>query len=282
MQELRHVLWIGGGSGAGKTTIATRLARRYGLRWYSADAQTWRHRDRAVAAGHPAALRFESLSFAERERCTPAELLELGLHEERGPMIVDDLRELPAAPLVVAEGSTLPPFVVSAGIAAPGRGVWLLPTAEFAEARLYPHAPLHARPLLVETWHLGVERTAREVAEHRAPSLVVDGSRDLDEMTALVEERFGDALAEGPRAETAAERRALLREGNEQILAQCLGFLSRPWAGADEATYTRAFHCECDDPGCDAVLELTVAEAARRLENSGRLLAHAAGSVSVR
>ena len=147
MQELRHVLWIGGGSRSGKTTIAKRLARRYGLRWYSADAQTWRHRDRAVAAGHPAALRFESLTLrGAREGHSPAELLEMGLHEERGPMIVDDLRELPTAPLVVAEGSTLPPFVVSTGVAAPGRAVWLIPTPRVRRGADRPAPRAGSRP----------------------------------------------------------------------------------------------------------------------------------------
>lgn len=281
MNELRHALWIGGGSRSGKTTIAKRLARRQGLRWYSADAQTWRHRDRAVAAGHPAALRFESLSLEDRARLAPAELLELGLHSERGPMIVDDVRELPRAPLVVAEGSTIPPFIVSSALAPAERAVWLIPTPEFGEARVNTRAaPADVRPLLVEAWRLGVEQIEREVAEHGAPALVVDGTRGLDEMTAAVEERFGEALREGPRAETVAERRRLLREGNEQILAQCRGYLSRPWAGADETAYMREFDCECDDAGCEAVLELTVAEAARRLVETEPVTAHAAASVS--
>jgi adenylylsulfate kinase-like enzyme len=30
--QLRHVYWIGGGSGAGKSVIAGRLAARHGLR----------------------------------------------------------------------------------------------------------------------------------------------------------------------------------------------------------------------------------------------------------
>ena len=66
MASLRHVLWIGGPAGAGKTTIATRLARRHGLRWYNADTQTWAHRDRAIAAGSPAAIRWEAMSPEER------------------------------------------------------------------------------------------------------------------------------------------------------------------------------------------------------------------------
>ena len=68
---------------------------------------------------------------AERwEQATPHEMLELSLHAERGPMVVDDLRELPVSPLIVAEGSTLSPSVVSSGIADPSRAVWLAPTAD--------------------------------------------------------------------------------------------------------------------------------------------------------
>ena len=35
--RLRHVYWIGGGSGAGKSVIARRLAARYGLSLYATD-----------------------------------------------------------------------------------------------------------------------------------------------------------------------------------------------------------------------------------------------------
>ena len=66
MTTLEHVLWIGGASGAGKTTLATRLARRHGLRWSSADAHTWEHRDAAVGAGHEGAIRWEQMSDEER------------------------------------------------------------------------------------------------------------------------------------------------------------------------------------------------------------------------
>ena len=35
--QLRHVYWIGGGSGAGKSTIARRFAARHGLARYATD-----------------------------------------------------------------------------------------------------------------------------------------------------------------------------------------------------------------------------------------------------
>jgi hypothetical protein len=112
MQSLRHVLWIGGSPGSGKTTVATRIARRHGLRWYNADARTWEHRDRAIRQGSAAAIRWERLSPAKRTALSPAKMLELSLHRERGPMVVDDLQALPRSPLVVAEGTTLPAAAV--------------------------------------------------------------------------------------------------------------------------------------------------------------------------
>jgi hypothetical protein len=41
--RLRHVYWIGGGSGAGKPTIAQRLADRHGLPTYATDDATSGH-----------------------------------------------------------------------------------------------------------------------------------------------------------------------------------------------------------------------------------------------
>jgi ABC-type glutathione transport system ATPase component len=49
--RLRHVYWIGGASGAGKSTIARRFAGRHGLRLYSTGeamsdhAHRWRPED---------------------------------------------------------------------------------------------------------------------------------------------------------------------------------------------------------------------------------------------
>ena len=223
---------------------------------YSADTRTWAHRDRALAAGNAAARRWEALSPAQRwQRASPAGLLAMSLHAERGAMVVDDLRALPAAPLIVAEGSTLPAWVVSAGIADRSRAVWLLPTAALQRARLACRATAEPQARL---YLLLGELIAREASEHAVPTLPVDGSAGIAATTEAVERLFADALADGPPMAGRGERRALLREANEAIAAQVRGYHARPWARGDAEGVMREFACECGDPACTAGVPLPV------------------------
>jgi hypothetical protein len=248
VRRLAHVLWIGGPPASGKTTVATRLARREGLRWYGADTRTWAHVDRGRAAGIDAADLWHRLGPAERWDVADDEaLLARSFHRERGPMIADDLAALPGSPLVVAEGSALPALA-----AEPERALWLVPTQEFQEARLRERG---APPQWARLCRLLRDEIEREAREHAVPVFVVDGSRTLEETVAAVESRFASLLDAGPRAASTAERRVLLREANEAVEAQVRGFFARPWADGDPDATTREFVCECGDSSCVATVE---------------------------
>lgn len=256
MQTLRQVLWIGGPPGAGKSTVATRIARRYGLRSYGADTRTWQHRDRALRAGNPAAHRWEAMTPHQRwMESTPREMLDMSLHTERGPMVIDDLRALPDAPLVVAEGTPLPAHALSSRIARRSRAVWLMPTREFQQAVL---AARDMAPGPTALYLLLSDTIEHEARLHGARTLTVDGFGGIERMVAAVEALFAEALAEGPRAGTRAERRALLREANEAIASQVRGFYARPWANGDPEAVVREFICECADPACTAAVLIPV------------------------
>ena len=252
---MQHVLWIGGPPASGKTTIAQHIARRHGLRCYNADTRTWAHRDRAIAEGSAAAIRWEALTRQERARLPPVEAFELSLHRERGPMVVDDLRALPRSPLVVAEGTVLP----AAAAHDRSRALWLIPTAELQRARLDERelsAGVRAFVVLL------TETIEREAKAHAVPIMVVDGERGIDETVAAVERHFAEALAAGPHAETRAERRALLREANAAVVAQLRGFYARPWADGDAEAVVRTFLCECGDRACETTVDIQVGAAA--------------------
>ncbi|MFI2212580.1 hypothetical protein [Streptomyces sp. NPDC020141] len=222
--------------------MARLLARRHGLRRYSADAHTWGHRDRALAAGHPAALRFESLSPGERWSRPGGELLAMSLHHERGPMIADDVRGLPAAPAVVVEGTPVTPPV--AGVHA----LWLLPTPRVQRRRL---AERGLGEGALELYRLLVREIGAQVTEYSGARLAVDGDRGVRETLAAVEDHFAEALASAPRETTAAGRAGLARYANEALAGQYRGYFGRPWARGDAGATVVAFDCECGAADCE-------------------------------
>ena len=174
-------------------------------------------------------------------------------------MIVDDLRALPTAPMIVAEGTPISPAFVSSGLADRERAVWLAPAPAFQRARLQerrlPPGPRRLYLLLAE-------ELERDLSEHDVATIPVDGSASIEETYASVEHRFAAALEEGPRAASRTERRALLREANESIADQVRDYHARPWATGEADAVVRAFLCECGDTTCDASVDLAVSASA--------------------
>jgi hypothetical protein len=202
---VRHVYWIGGGSGAGKSTVARRLARRHGLRLYSTDDVMADHARRTTAAEAPLLHAFLAMDMDERwVRRSPEVMLET-FHWFRGEafgLIVEDLLRMPRGSCVLVEGFRLLPHLVAPLLPGPGHAVWLLPTPEFRRAAFRSRAaaggsftertgdPERAARNLAARDDLFTRRLREETARRGLPSLTVDGT--LTE--AALSERVGDVF----------------------------------------------------------------------------------------
>jgi 2-phosphoglycerate kinase len=197
--------WIGGGTGAGKSTIARRIAEEHGLRLYATDDVMAEHARRSTAEDSPLLDAFIGMDMDERwVNRTPLVMYET-FHWFRGEgfqLIVDDLRRM--EPGVVVEGFRLLPHLVRPLLGEPPRAVWLLPSDGFRRAAFDSRG---------STWQIArktsdPERALRNLLERdriftdwlRAetrglPVIEVDGQSE-DELTAQVEWILG--CGEGP------------------------------------------------------------------------------------
>jgi len=136
-ERLRHVYWIGGGSGAGKSTIARRIADQHGLRVYATDEVMADHARRSTHEDSPLLRRFMDMDMDARWVNRPPNVMLETFHWFQGEgffMIIEDLLRLPREPSVIVEGFRLLPRLVKPLLSIPTRAVWLLPTADFRQA----------------------------------------------------------------------------------------------------------------------------------------------------
>ena len=133
-EQLQHVYWIGGGSCAGKSTIARRIAAQHGLRVYATDEVMSNHARRSSAEDCPLLHKFMAMDMDERwVNRSPKTMLET-FHWFRGEgfnLIIEDVLRLPREPCVIVEGFRLLPHLVKPLLSIPSRALWLLPRSDF-------------------------------------------------------------------------------------------------------------------------------------------------------
>jgi hypothetical protein len=203
--RLGHVYWIGGGSGAGKSTISRRLASQYGLRVYATDDAMSDHDRRAALPDAPLLTRFKAMDMDERwANRPPREMLE-SFHWFQGELfglIVEDLLRLPPQPGVIAEGFRLLPRLVQPLLSEPRRAVWLLPAPEFRRAAFCQRGslwgiagktsdPERALHNLLERDRMFTGRLREETRRLGLPAVEVGTRLTEDDLTARVATAFG-------------------------------------------------------------------------------------------
>jgi len=235
-------IWIGGGTGAGKSTVARALAVDHGLRRFAIDA-FWYAYDARWAQPRK--------SPDEQWLDTPPDVQAAEFEETSRRMMrfaLDDLAQLPDAPTVV-EGPQILPDLVPTG----DQAVFLDPTPEFQrevlESRPMPSSdPARALRARLVKDRLYADRVAALAREHGFPVLVMDGSGDLaaevEAMLAVPDNREG--LAEIRRWE------------NEAAAANIRAWLVSPEAPAEHGGYP--FACECGERGCNELVVMSIEE----------------------
>jgi hypothetical protein len=205
--RLSHVLWIGGGTDAGKTSLARMFAAQYGCQIYHFDrpSPSW-EAVQYTQNQYPHNFRWEKMNDDERW-LRPAE--EQAQHvyqmwDETYSYRLHDLLQLATDRRIVAEGYGFLPGFVAPFIESKRQAIWLAPTAAFKKktfkARVmegakgsYRHRvrdPEKALALHRQRDMLITERIKAEATALNLRLLTIDGSTSLEEVFTIVADHF--------------------------------------------------------------------------------------------
>jgi shikimate kinase len=203
---LSQVLWIGGATDAGKTTVSHIIARRLGFQIYDYDRRDLPQIKR-LAQSNLTYQAFLTASVEERwVRPEPEELLQLTLQafRDRFPLVIEEILDLPREPMVVAEGHGFIPELVAPVLLSKHQAIWLVPAEEFKKDSMKRRNKPSFRSKTSDP-----ERATRNVfmrdmllaelvkAQVRMLGLTVyeiDGSQPAGEIATLVEQHFEPIL----------------------------------------------------------------------------------------
>ena len=201
-QALSYVLWIGGATDTGKTTVSQIIAKRCGLQVYDYD-RCDRPQIERLAQTNANYRAFLAASVEENwVRPEPEDLLQFTLQafRDRFPLVIEELLALPREPMVVAEGHGLIPELVAPVLSSKHQAIWLVPTEEFKWGSMKRRNKPSFRDqtsdperatnnvfardmLLAEHVKTGAQSRGLRVYE-------VDGSRSAEEVAVLIEQHL--------------------------------------------------------------------------------------------
>lgn len=206
-ERLRHVRWLAGGTGSGKTTAAAILARRFDLDVCSGDRAEHDWLTRCTPERHPhlAVLRHQSPGDKWRDP-SPEQVFEAmpSRHGETVEFLVEDLLARPTRRTVLVDYFGVLPRDLAPLLSWPGQAAFLIPTPQFRRIALSqryadpdraranwgdldPAEMLEARLARDTLWDAEVTQQAQELG---LPLLTIDGSRPTNQIVDDLAERF--------------------------------------------------------------------------------------------
>jgi 2-phosphoglycerate kinase len=205
VSNLDHVRWVGGGSGAGKTTVTRMLSNQFGVHHYSVDAMFSLHGERLRATAAPLFERFRQMSSDERwVQRDPVAMYHTfpWFHGEGFSLIIDDLKQMPTDRPILVEGFRLVPHLVRPYLSNPSHAVWLVPTSEFRRAAfgrrrdadafwMETSDPGRALANVLERDRLFSDEIVRDAAGSQLETLHIDGTQTVDSIVLELAARFG-------------------------------------------------------------------------------------------
>lgn len=264
------MIWIGGGPGAGKSTLARRLSRRYDLPLHPIDLWSYDHAQR-LGVG-------ETLEDELRKGPEYAADAFQTTSRARLPLVRADIqaRKLGAVPALVEGPQLFPQFAACLGLAR-GFGVWLIPTpiqtrrARESRILMAPHARARSRLEGLLARNLLLSRRVGKAA-HRTGYAVVGVSEHTDwsGLERQVEAILQGALSTSPHLSPGLALAGQRRRENRAALRQ--GRLWQRDAGL-AALPPYPFASECGRSGCEQVWRATPDEYEVRTRD-GPLIAH--------
>lgn len=268
------MLWIGGGQGAGKTTLSWHLSRANDLPLHHVDLWGYDHQARMPASD----------SLDERLARGPESAADAfeSRSRLRLELVLEDIveRDLGAVPAIVEGPQLMPEFAAQLPA---GWCVWLLPdparTRMVRESRLAREETLAGRPVAGRARvHLIVERDAilaRRIRDTAVlagrPIIEVPKTPDWPAIAAAIEATLEPALRYASRLTPGSELSRQRRYENKAADRQ-----GRLWMrAAGLATMpTYPFGCECGKSRCQATWTATPDAYATKTAFGRRLIAH--------
>lgn len=207
---LTHVLWIGGGTDAGKTTVVKLLAQRHGLQTYHYDqhdlSQTQKLAE-TIPLYRISLARSDEARWQRQMEATSQELMQRSLHHmtDRFPLVVEDLTAMPKKPIILAEGFGLIPNLVLPFLSDPRQAIWLIPSAEFTWASMMRRNKPSWRDQVSDPERVSKQQYNRNLllsAYFRQEAICygltvhdVDGTQTVEETADLIEQHFAPFLS---------------------------------------------------------------------------------------